>query len=276
MARTRQEILREIGDWAISPSNHQTLLWLHGPAGSGKSSIAASLADHLHHRKHLAASFFCKQNSSVPSLSDPCCVMSSLIHQFAMFCKPFGKLVVQALQNDRDLANAPVDLQFDDLLVKPLQQLSESYFMAPSCPFVMVIDGLDQCGDDDTRQLLLLCIQKMSGLVDWLKIIVTSRPNIESSFMRPLMHYIREYDLSDKDALDDIIIYTEHCMGDVAQKHNLDAGWPGTEKQLALAQKANGIFAWTKAMSDFISNTLDHPAHRLNLVLAGASVNYAT
>ena len=44
---TRQAVIKEIEDWATA-DDVEPVLWLNGPAGSGKSSIAKRIAEILH------------------------------------------------------------------------------------------------------------------------------------------------------------------------------------------------------------------------------------
>ncbi|KAJ5443122.1 hypothetical protein N7445_004235 [Penicillium cf. griseofulvum] len=54
---TRIELLRHIAEWAVSPHG-KPILWLHGMAGTGKSTISRSVAKSLKQDKLLGASFF--------------------------------------------------------------------------------------------------------------------------------------------------------------------------------------------------------------------------
>ena len=61
---TRKKVLQMIKDWIHDTNWSANLLWIHGWAGSGKSSIASSIAHRLDQpgRKCLGASFFCKRD----------------------------------------------------------------------------------------------------------------------------------------------------------------------------------------------------------------------
>ena len=45
LAGTRKEILKEIETWIEAGHQGKSILWLHGPAGAGKSAIAQTVAE---------------------------------------------------------------------------------------------------------------------------------------------------------------------------------------------------------------------------------------
>ena len=55
---TRKTVLEKIETWVEAGSEGDSILWLHGPAGAGKSAIAQTVADTCAGRNELAASFF--------------------------------------------------------------------------------------------------------------------------------------------------------------------------------------------------------------------------
>lgn len=58
LENTRTDVLTMVINWASNPSTGtQRALWLHGPAGSGKSTISTTLADQLRCSKQLGAFF---------------------------------------------------------------------------------------------------------------------------------------------------------------------------------------------------------------------------
>src|ERR1700735_4733005 len=56
---TRKEILKEIEDWA-EDQDGKCIFWLSGMAGSGKSTIARTIARKFKQKDYLGASFFFK------------------------------------------------------------------------------------------------------------------------------------------------------------------------------------------------------------------------
>ena len=44
---TKEDVLQEITEWVMDDKSHQNILWLYGLAGSGKSTIAATISKQL-------------------------------------------------------------------------------------------------------------------------------------------------------------------------------------------------------------------------------------
>ncbi|KAG8687890.1 hypothetical protein FRC08_011718 [Ceratobasidium sp. 394] len=61
LAGTRTDIIEKITTWCKTSNDPNRLLWVHGQAGLGKSTIAASVCQQLGENL-LAASFFCKRD----------------------------------------------------------------------------------------------------------------------------------------------------------------------------------------------------------------------
>ena len=54
---TREAILKKITDWVKDANKVALILWLYGPAGTGKSAIAQTIAELLEKEGLLAAAF---------------------------------------------------------------------------------------------------------------------------------------------------------------------------------------------------------------------------
>ncbi|KAF9011377.1 hypothetical protein BDQ17DRAFT_1217364, partial [Cyathus striatus] len=55
---TRKQLLNDIRQWIREPDKETGILYLHGPAGAGKSCIARSACQQAEHDGTLCASFF--------------------------------------------------------------------------------------------------------------------------------------------------------------------------------------------------------------------------
>ncbi|KAJ6543494.1 hypothetical protein B0H10DRAFT_1670062, partial [Mycena sp. CBHHK59/15] len=59
---TRTEMLDDLWKWLTdSDSGMKPILWLHGPAGSGKSAIMKTLSQRLQDSSRLGGAFFFKR-----------------------------------------------------------------------------------------------------------------------------------------------------------------------------------------------------------------------
>src|SRR5258706_12461005 len=78
-------------------------------------------------------------------------------------------------------------------------------------PLVFVIDALDECGDAQSRPRLLEVLTDAAAQAPWLKIIVTSRPevDIQNFFDSLAQSSYLPYDLAtDQDASADLRTFT--------------------------------------------------------------------
>ena len=56
--RTREAVVKEIMAWIEDSNPHASMMIMHGPAGSGKSALAQSIAERCKLQYWLAAAFF--------------------------------------------------------------------------------------------------------------------------------------------------------------------------------------------------------------------------
>lgn len=170
------EILNEIDKWVINPNSPEHLLWLHGPAGSGKSAIASSICDLLHRQtdgqQYLGASFFCKHNDKY--VCDSMLVLPTIATDFADAFLAFAKAIAALLSNDRSFTKIDaMRPQFTGLIKEPLTQLAKCKWE----PLVIVVNAVDEIGMVEDHRQLIPILYEMARLVSWLKIILTSQPD---------------------------------------------------------------------------------------------------
>ncbi|CAE7052049.1 unnamed protein product, partial [Rhizoctonia solani] len=168
---TRVDLIAHVLGWLAS-STLGSMYWVSGMAGTGKTTIAYSLCAELDINRQLGASFFCSR--LLPECRDVNLIIPSIAYQLARFSPPFRSKLVSALEKDPDMHTLLPHLQFDALIVEPLQAVKETL----SDSLVVVIDALDEC--DDTRatsQIIDILLTKTSNLP--LRFIVSSRPEPE-------------------------------------------------------------------------------------------------
>ncbi|KAG8867951.1 hypothetical protein FRC20_004461 [Serendipita sp. 405] len=175
MEGTRQGTISRIISWTLESvgvgssqgqSTTRNLLWLYGMSGTGKTSVANSICSHFHAQEKLGGSFFCRHDDS--KLSNPDYVLSTLMCQLAETWSPFRKVLAEELRKDPKITPKSATA---DLLLKLLRPL-RNY---PPYPLVLVIDSLDECGDNSVPESMLREIFQLTWRISWLKIIITSR-----------------------------------------------------------------------------------------------------
>jgi len=162
---TRTEILDAIYRW-FKPEAHvidggvQTdgnpqgqIFWLDGIAGTGKSTIAQTIACHYDEASELGASFFCSRDNA--DCSNVNLIFSTIAYQLCLFRPIVREHVSEAMRKDPDLSSALASRQLEKLIVEPLEAVTcDQEFL----PCLVVIDALDECKDDKAVSSILSAI----------------------------------------------------------------------------------------------------------------------
>jgi hypothetical protein len=247
MDGTRQSLLNQIMDWVANKSGQENVLqrnvyWFYGSPGIGKTSLAHSICASLHERNHLAGAFFCRRDD--PNLSEPINILPTFIHKLAILFPPFRTIVAKHLRDDPNLTPESMEgsLFLDFIRSLPRQ---------PEHTLVFVIDALDECGDAQSRPRLLEVLTNAAAQAPWLKIIVTSRTEVDiQHFFDTLTQssYLR-YDLAtDQDASADLRTFARSQFDLVASHWNLPTPWPEESDFNKVISRANGLFIFVKTL----------------------------
>jgi hypothetical protein len=135
MRGTRQDILAQIEQW-IDRDSDRPICWLSGPAGSGKSAIAQTVAEICAAGNRLAASFFFFRGAG--DRSNFTHFLPTLAYQLAFSLPPTKHHIQNAMRNDPLILNRSLHHQFNKLIIDPVLALTE-----PILPMVVVIDAID-------------------------------------------------------------------------------------------------------------------------------------
>ena len=177
---TRIHILDNITRWANNTSSESpSVYWLFGQAGSGKSTIAYTIARRFEFASDaddtivLGGNFFCSRQFEETRFAT--CIIRTIVYHLALGCEAFAVAVNRSgrFNTIRQSARA----QLESLLIKPWEQARHP---DPSKPprFLVVIDALDEIdgmgGSEFLRDLLdVINKKRLLGL----KFFVTSRPD---------------------------------------------------------------------------------------------------
>ncbi|KAM6491494.1 hypothetical protein JOM56_013063 [Amanita muscaria] len=162
---TRKTVLKEFVEWFDnSGSAKSPLLWLHGPAGVGKSVIAKTIVG-SHHQ--VVASFFFSTSSDRSAAT----LFPTLAWQLAREIPETRQHIIASLRNNGSLLTSEIKEQFDHLIANPLKKCQMI-----SLP-VIVIDGLDECTNEYALSRLLQVLVRAAESGDMpLRFIICSRP----------------------------------------------------------------------------------------------------
>ncbi|CAE6440169.1 unnamed protein product [Rhizoctonia solani] len=259
---TRLGVLGYIDNWITDQNPSSTFMWIYGQAGIGKSTILTSVCNRISDKGTPIVSFFCKRDD--PALRDPLRLINSIAHGLACRYPPYGKRLAKAIETNPELSTSHLQVRYEGLLKKPLSELAD---VSPS-PHFILIDAMDECGADESRQQLLGLIWELTLLVPWLRFIVTSRPDsdIRSFFSHSDKSAISRCDIQSYPAAGDIRVFIEATVSDVATRDE----WP-TDGIDRLCAKAGDLFIWAATACKFIIKADDTQDRLRQLVDGNAS-----
>ena len=216
---------------------------MNGLAGTGKSTIARTVARRYYDENRLAASFFFARGGG--DVGHAGRFATSIAMQLASHIPPLQHHICNAIAERRDIVNQSLRDQWRQLVLKPLSKLDND-----SCHFsyILVVDALDECDNEkNVRTILELLVEARSFLKTFqLRSLVTSRPEvpIRYGFYRiPGSEHqdLILHDISPAIVDNDISIFLEHNLGLLGQERALNPGWPGEEVIKHLVQKASSL-----------------------------------
>ncbi|KAH0581577.1 hypothetical protein H2248_011283 [Termitomyces sp. 'cryptogamus'] len=239
---TRVSILKHIYEWAQA-STSPPVFWLTGHAGSGKSTIAYSVAQHFDKNEDmfhtLQATFFCSRQFEETKLQKY--IIPTLAYQLAHHSQSYAKSIRKCNSVHKQLSD-----QINDLLVGPWQKSVESH--SPGLPpYLIVIDALDEIeGKAGVEFLQKLIMTVQGGHLKGLKFLVTSRPDpalakLCNSFPPDSVCFLQ--DVSQDQADRDIMTYLHDALSKLHKDLELEE----------LGRKANGLFIYASTAVRYIS-----------------------
>ncbi|KAM6494652.1 hypothetical protein JOM56_009275 [Amanita muscaria] len=264
---TRRNVLKQIRDWIDNPDGSESIFWLHGLAGAGKSAIAQTIARSYSRQKVAATFFFYKSD---PSRNNGNRFFTTIAWQLALLIPAVKNHIINSLNERPDLPMKDVETQFQELIVKPLQALTEASSQTQLSPLVVIIDGVDECADEKLQQRFLKVIGNAVDDRDFpLRFLICSRPeaHIEEAINRlecaPLC-----LDLSKlNDANRDIETYIRAEFSRIASEQDLDPAWPGDERIRKVVYKSSGHFVYASTVIKIIDDEHNSATTQLDIVL---------
>jgi hypothetical protein len=212
LAGTRTDIIQFITDWALGPASEtQNVLWLHGVAGAGKSTLSTTIANRFRETGRLGAFLFFDRDTV--ERSNPTTVIRTLAYQIGLLHTRAGLAISAVLENFPSVCISPLYIQFKRLLIDALS--SEGVMDAADGPIILILDALDECGSTEKREALLDILAEQSvGLPAAIRILITSRSERDIRRTFETRHHIlaEELDITSDANSHDIVSYLRHRM----------------------------------------------------------------
>ncbi|KIL64146.1 hypothetical protein M378DRAFT_78726, partial [Amanita muscaria Koide BX008] len=252
MQDTRVTILSTIYEW-VDSLDKPPIFWLHGPAGTGKSTIAHTVAEECRRRGRLGASFFFAHANA--ECSDPNLFFSTIAYQLSKFDPDLRQHIVDGVKAHPSPQDASIPTQLEEFILTPLRKLSNGPAREP---IIVVVDAFDECSDTrKASEILQLLSAKIPSLPFRLKFFVTSRPEPEIRLiLHPDIHRIsRSFDLlRDVDASstnEDIQRFLRFQLSMIGKEYYLPS-WPREMDVETLAQQSGGLFIFAHTAIELI------------------------
>ncbi|KAK7041875.1 hypothetical protein VNI00_008832 [Paramarasmius palmivorus] len=256
---TRRSSLTKILDWCFYGG--QSILWISGIAGCGKSSLIGTLHNSLStlgFRSRLAA-FIRFDRSSYRDAKE---FVKALAFLLANFDQRFGNRILDVLEKSPQIAqNTELSTQVQKLLINPLRGLSEE--ITKEGRIVVLVDGIDECSRSDQAetnfrgQLLELFANDKFGLLPFLRFVLASRPEEDIvAYLQGLdhIHHI-QLDRTSNETRQDICYFLSKSFQQHPSLRVLDNAIKSSAVEL-LAERASGLFIWAATVVGFIKGNV--------------------
>ncbi|KAE8132446.1 hypothetical protein BDV38DRAFT_275126 [Aspergillus pseudotamarii] len=261
---TRTELLQKVQDWGRS--SERCIFWLSGMAGTGKSTIARTVARSFKEDGILGASFFFKRGEG--DRGSAAKFFPTIVKQLAVYIPQMVPGIRKALEDDPAIPGRSIREQFNKLMLQPLLAVDYGEAMDST---VIVIDALDECDREEDIEIILNLLPGVETATNLaIRFFLTSRPEI------PIRFGFNQIDRSkyqntilqnlDEDMIKhDIALYLREEFSKIQQKRRyaLSPGWPGEERIEALAMIACPLFIFAATMCRFVGDRHFDPDERL-------------
>ncbi|KAK1233134.1 hypothetical protein PQX77_003774 [Marasmius sp. AFHP31] len=331
---TREAVLGSILDWRSAKKQDRPICWLTGAAGVGKTAIAITVAKSCDKEGSLASSFVFFRSD--PQRNNPAALVLTIAHGLASTMPFMRFLIERRISKDPRILEANMEEQLRELVLIPIKRWSwltrlwavliplpamwglfsmlsvvapleimwpffavVSLAAPPKTPDVVIIDGLDECSDEDTQLRILKAILSLFQQDSHfpLRFLICSRPEawIQEAFVdNPLcqltvflplddtVHRLAKFIApGDEEITDgafirmgerDILVYYLHHFQEISRNPKYSrvpfpSHWPSKEDLEALCQRTCSQFVYAVTVVRFVKLAFNHPIVQLRIIL---------
>ncbi|KAL2046201.1 hypothetical protein N7G274_001648 [Stereocaulon virgatum] len=266
---TLVDLVGKIYAWADG-QDKQRIFWLSGLAGTGKSTIARTVAREHSDQKRLGASFFFSRGGG--DVSHARKFVTTIAVPLADNVPSLKPHICHTIANRSNIASLSLQDQWRQLILSPLSKLEGNLYQ----PYTLVIDALDECENRNEVQIILTLLLEATSLeTHRLRILLTSRSEIaiqrglsqtpEAKHCNFVLHNISP-PLVDHD----IQVFLRDKLEKIGKESWLDS-WPEDKAIKNMVHRASGLFVWAATACRFISEGEGYAPRRLDTILEGSS-----
>lgn len=269
LPKTRVELLQQVTQWRESPGG-QSVFWLNGTAGTGKSTIARTVATHSAERGELGGTFFFSKRGGDAGHADK--LVTTLAHQIACKVASAKQYICEAIMENRDITGRALREQWKELIVKPLSRIHSDF--NPTV-IVMIIDALDECSSPRDVDIIVRLFGETTALTNVrVRIFITGRPelHIRRAINRIPSGQRREvvlHDLSPAMVERDLEEFFSHRLKKIREMQDLDEWWPSDMDVAQLVGRSSRLFIWAATACRYISEGNEFAIRRMMKLISG-------
>jgi len=272
---TRIKVIHDILTWIEDPEPTQSVLWLNGPFGNGKSAIMQTIAENVRNDSQtshlLAGSFFFGRGK--PGRDKAGYLIPTIAYQIATNIPWMRKPIETAVTRDPTILSKSIDAQLRYLITEPFRLTPDQSHTA-----TVLIDGLDECEGHGFQCLILNAIST-AVFKDHVKLrfLIASRPEpqIRARFVtQPLSrrHFPITLD-DDYETHQELLHHLRAGFEDIFMRKcdlmfAFRSPWPSEQQLEDLAYRASGQYLYACTVLRFVDSDDTHPVHQLELILS--------
>ncbi|KAK1219057.1 hypothetical protein PQX77_018233 [Marasmius sp. AFHP31] len=245
---------------------------------------ASHKAEHQFERGDRPSFFFFRSD---PKRNNPRALIPTIAHDLASTTPLMLNHIKQRISEDPRILEATLEAQFRELILELVlawtrkRSLWGFFTDLPGSPVVsniVVIDGLDECGDEQIQMRILSIIQSTYQQAPYfpLRFLTCSRSELwlqEASADKPLFQLSKRIVLDDSLAAHEDIrrYYCHHFREIVAYRRYGQVGfptpWPSEADLEILVERACGQFIFAATVIKFIKDAFRQPIEQLRIII---------
>ena len=246
LENTRKETLDSIYQW-VDAREYPNVLLLIGAAGTGKSTIATTVAGEYQRRRQLGCHMFFLRERSHPGS-----VLQSIAYSLAAYNQTIAESLVNQLKDTGVLGPSNLKTKFDILLREPLYTAA----IEAREPILIVLDALDECGTPESRQSLINVLRDcLPTIPPNFRIFITSRPDEDITPLISKPNFVTmTIDQHSNESKVNICAYIKFEFDQMRSSLKLnvpdDCEWDDNIRRLS--ESADGLVIWASTAVRFV------------------------
>ena len=231
----------------MNTEGYPNVLLLIGAAGTGKSTIATTVAGRYQRKGLLGCHMFFTRGKS-----DPGNIIQSIAYSLSVYNQNIAESVVEKLKSSGDIGPSNVKTKFEVLLGDPLSAVATKIHN----PVLIVLDALDECGTPELRRSLVDVLRDcLPSLPVNFRILITSRPEEDIVPLIPKPAFVTmTIDQHSDESRVNVYAYIKFEFDQMRSSGKLnipdDCEWDSNLRRLS--ESADGLFIWASTAVRFV------------------------